>query len=130
MPNLATFTWVFIGGALGSWLRWWLGSAISKRTTGRFPLGTCVINVTGAFVMGLLSTLMNVDWRDRYGSFFTALVLTGLLGGYTTFSSYELDSVTLYNKKAHAIALLYWAGSVAAGLVAAALGWWIAMQIG
>jgi len=130
MPNITTFTFVFIGGALGSLLRWGLGSAIGERYSGKFPLGTFVINVTGAFVMGLLSTLMGVDWRDRFGSFFTAFVLTGLLGGYTTFSSYELDTVTAYNKRERGIALLYWVGSVAAGLLAAAMGWWIALQIG
>jgi len=86
MPNITTFTFVFIGGALGSLLRWSLGSAIGERYTGKFPLGTFVINVTGAFVMGFLSTLMGVDWRDRFGNTFTALVLTGVLGGYTTFS--------------------------------------------
>jgi fluoride exporter len=130
MANIATFTFVFIGGALGSLLRWLLGSAIGERYTGKFPLGTFVINVTGAFVMGLLSTLMAIDWRDRFGSFFTAFMLTGILGGYTTFSSYELDTVTAYNKREHDIALLYWVGSVAAGLLAAALGWWIAIRIG
>jgi CrcB protein len=115
MPNITTFIFVFIGGTLGSLLRWWLGSAISERYTGKFPLGTFVINVTGAFLMGLLSTLMGVDWRDRFGSTFTALVLTGMLGGYTTFSSYELDTVTAYNKRAYAFAFLYWVGSVVAG---------------
>jgi CrcB protein len=86
-----------------------------------------VINVTGAFVMGLLSTLMGIDWRDRFGNFFTALVLTGLLGGYTTFSSYELDTVTAYNKRERGIAFLYW---VAQWLdFYGALGWWIAIQI-
>jgi fluoride exporter len=131
MANMTpfTFTFVFIGGALGSLLRWWLGSAIGERYTGKFPLDTFVINVTGAFVMGFLSTLMGVDWRDRFGSSFTALVLTGLLGGYTTFSSYEMDTVTAYNKRERGIAFLYWVGSVAAGLLAAALGWWIVNQI-
>jgi hypothetical protein len=62
MPNLTTFTFVCIGGALGSLLRWWLGSALNERYTGKFPLGTFVINVSGAFVMGLLSTLMGIDW--------------------------------------------------------------------
>ena len=71
--------------------------------------------------MGFLSTLFNVDWRDRYGSNLTALVLTGVLGGYTTFSSYQLDTANLYNKKTRGWAL-YWIGSVAAGLIAAALG--------
>jgi fluoride exporter len=129
MANYTSFTFVFIGGAFGSLLRWWLGRVIGERYTGKFSLGTFLINVTGAFMMGLLSTLMNVDWRDRFGSFFTAFVLTGLLGGYTTFSSYEMDTVTAYNKPERGIAFLYWVGSVAAGLLAAALGWWIVIQI-
>jgi CrcB protein len=129
MPNITTFAFIFIGGALGSVLRWWLGTAIGERYAGKFPLGTFVINVTGAFLMGLLSTLMSVDWRDRFGSFFTAFMLTGLLGGYTTFSSYELDTVTAYNMRERGIAFLYWVGSVVAGLFAAALIWWIIIQI-
>lgn len=128
MPNITTFAFVFIGGALGSLLRWWLGSAIGERYTGKFPLGTFVINVTGGFVMGLISTLIGIDWRDRSSSFFTAFVLTGLLGGYTTFSSYELDSVTAYNRGERRLAYMYWVGSVLTGLLAAALGWWIAVQ--
>jgi fluoride exporter len=87
-----------------------------------FPLGTLLINVSGAFLMGLLSTLFNVDWKDRYGSNLTALVLTGVLGGYTTFSAYQLDTANLSNKGARGWAAVYWAGSVAAGLIAAALG--------
>ncbi len=71
--------------------------------------------------MGLLSTLFNVDWKDRYGSNLTALVLTGVLGGYTTFSSYQLDTASLYNKRTRGLAF-YWIGSVAAALIAAALG--------
>ena len=70
---------------------------------------------------GVLSTLFNVDWRDRYGSNLTALVLTGVLGGYTTFSSYQLDAANLYNSKTRGLSV-YWIGSVAAALVAAALG--------
>ncbi len=130
MTDIATITWVFLGGALGTLGRWQIGVAVGERYAGKFPLGTFLINTTGAFLMGWLSTLLNVDWQDRYGGFFTALVLTGFLGGYTTFSSYELDSVTAYNKKERGIAFLYWAGSVAAGLVAAAFGWWVANLFG
>ena len=94
---------------------------VEERYKGTFPLGTFLINVSGAFLMGFLSTFFNVHWRDRYGSNLTALVLTGILGGYTTFSSYQLDSANLYNNKRRGLAL-YWIGSVAAGLTAAALG--------
>jgi fluoride exporter len=121
---------VFVGGASGSALRWLVGLGIGERYKGSFPLGTFVINVTGAFLIGFLATVFNVDWKDRYGSHLTALVLTGVLGGYTTFSSYQLDTANLYNKKEHGVAALYWISSLGAGLVAAALGAWLAKLLG
>ena len=62
--------------------------------------------------MGFLSTLFYVDWKDRHGSNLTAFVLTGVLGGYTTFSSYQLDTANLYNsgKRGWALVLLRWLG--------------------
>ena len=130
MSSVEIMILVFLGGGVGSTLRWRIGIAVGERYTGKFPLGTFLINVTGGFIMGLLSTLLNVDWQDRYGSFFTALILTGLLGGFTTFSSYELDSATVFNKSERALAFTYWAGTVVAGLAAAALGRWLALQLG
>lgn len=112
---------VFVGGAGGSVIRWLVGIGVDKRYKGTFPLDTFLINVSGCFLMGFLSTLFTVDWKDRYGSNLTALVLTGVLGGYTTFSSYQLDTANLYNKRAQGL-VLYWIGSVAAGLIAASLG--------
>jgi CrcB protein len=122
MNDPVTVALVFVGGAGGSVIRWLVGIGVGERYKGiTFPLGTFLINVSGAFLMGFLSTLFNVDWKDRYGSNLTALVLTGVLGGYTTFSSYQLDTANLYNNKTRGLAL-YWIGSVAAGLIAAALG--------
>jgi len=122
MTDPATLVLVFVGGAGGSAIRWLVGIGVGERYKGStFPLGTLLINVSGAFLMGLLSTLFNVDWKDRYGSNLTALVLTGVLGGYTTFSGYQLDTANLYKRGGRAWAL-YWIGSVAAGLIAAALG--------
>ena len=121
MSDPGTLALVFAGGACGSAIRWLVGLAVEQRYKGTFPLGTFLINVSGAFLMGFLSTLFNVDWRDRYGSNLTALVLTGVLGGYTTFSSYQLDAANLYNSKTRGLSV-YWIGSVAAALVAAALG--------
>jgi fluoride exporter len=113
---------VFVGGAAGSAVRWLVGIGVGERyKASTFPLGTFLINVSGAFLMGLLSTLFNVDWKDRYGSNLTALVLTGVLGGYTTFSSYQLDTANLYNKGRRGW-VFYWISSVAAALIAAALG--------
>ena len=122
MNDPFTMALVFVGGAGGSAIRWLVGIGVGERYKGTFPLGTFLINVSGAFLMRLLSTLFNVDWKDRYGSNLTALVLTGVLGGYTTFSSYQLDTANLYNKGERGPVFFYWIGSVVAALIAAALG--------
>ena len=121
MNDPVTLALVFIGGAGGSAIRWLVGIGAGERYKGTFPLGTFLINVSGAFLTGFLSTLFNVDWKDRHGSNLTALVLTGVLGGYTTFSSYQLDAANLYSKGARGL-VFYWIGSVAVGLIAAYLG--------
>ena len=87
--------WVGLGGGLGSVLRWWVGRVVGERYQGDFPLGTFLINVSGAFVIGYLSALFAIDWRDRYGTALKAGVLTGIRGGYTTFSTMQLDAAKL-----------------------------------
>ena len=85
-----------------------------------------ILNVSGAFVIGYLSILFAVDWRDRYGDVMNAAVLTGILGGYTTFSSMQLDASKLANAKDRALAAGYLIISVLVGLAAAAFGAWLA----
>jgi len=75
--------WVGLGGGLGSLLRWWVGRTVGERWRGDFPLGTLLINISGAFPMGYLSVLFAVDWHTRHGTALTALCLTGIIGGYT-----------------------------------------------
>lgn len=114
---------VGLGGGLGSLCRWAIGSAIGRRWPhSRFPLGTFVINVSGAFTIGFLATLSGLDFTDRYGPTLAAGVLTGFLGGYTTFSSMQLDAATLASKSGARDAAFYLLASVVAGGVAAALG--------
>jgi CrcB protein len=114
--------WVGLGGGLGSVFRWWIGRVVGERYHGDFPLGTFLINISGTFAIGYLSTLFGVDWRDRYGAALNSLVLTGVLGGYTTFSSMQLDAAKLGGKKRDVLAASYLLLSVAAGLLAAKLG--------
>lgn len=114
--------WVGLGGGLGSVLRWWTGRLVAERYIGDFPLSTFVINVSGAFAIGFLSVLFEVDWRDRYGSALNAAVLTGLLGGFTTFSSMQLGASELKAKKRGMLAVFYLLLSTAVGLLAATLG--------
>lgn len=116
--------WVGLGGGLGSVLRWWIGVMVGERYHDDFPLGTFLINISGSFLIGYLSVLFNVDWHNRHGHgmVLNALVITGVLGGYTTFSSMQLDAARLAAKQHARLAEFYLLLSVAAGLLAALAG--------
>lgn len=113
------------GGGIGSLLRWWIGRLVGEKYHGKFPLSTFIINVSGAFIIGFLSSYFLLDWDDRYGSFLQSAILTGLLGGYTTFSSMQLDALKLTQAKQKMLALLYLLLSIIAGLIAAFFGAWL-----
>lgn len=114
--------WVALGGGLGSLLRWQVGRFIEQRNTTPFKFGTLFINVSGAFVIAYISAALAVGWEHRYGDVISSLVLTGILGGYTTFSTMQLDAAEMAGARHHALALLYLVTSVGAGLLAAAAG--------
>jgi fluoride exporter len=113
---------VGVGGGVGSVLRWPVGRVVGERYHGDWPRGTFLINVSGAFAIGYLSVLFNVDWRHRHGAALNAGILTGLLGGYTTFSSMQLDAVNLTGKRGGVPAASYLLVSLIAGQLAAGLG--------
>ena len=116
--------WVGLGGGLGSVLRWWIGQLVGERYKGPFPLGTFLINVSGSLVIGYLSVLFNVEWHNRHGHglVLNAFVITGVLGGYTTFSSMQLDAAKLAAEQHARLAASYLCVSVAAGLLASLAG--------
>jgi len=120
--RLIDVIWVGLGGGLGTVARWWIGRVVGERYHGDFPVQSFVINISGAFAMGYLSVLFGVDWRDRYGTALNSLVLTGVLGGYTTFSSMQLDAARLAGKERSNLAAIYLLASVSTGLLAAILG--------
>jgi CrcB protein len=117
---LERYLMVMVGGATGSLMRYVLGTAIMNRTGARFPLGTVVINITGSFLIGLLMTLLterlspNPNWR--------LLLVVGFLGGYTTFSSFEWETLGLMRDGARWLGLLNVVGSVVIGYLAVWLG--------
>lgn len=116
--------WVGLGGGLGSVLRWWIGRLVGQHYKGPFPLGTFLINISGSLAIGYLSVLFNVDWHNRHGHgmVVNALVITGVLGGYTTFSTMQLDAARLVDKQHARLAAFYLLLSVAAGLLGALAG--------
>jgi CrcB protein len=120
---------VFIGGGTGSLIRWLAGLAVGRRYKGSFPLGTFLINVTGAFLIGFLAELFSLNWRNRFGDPINTLILTGVMGGYTTFSSLELDFSTLLHRDETSLAQIYLLSSIVISLLAAYLGRTLALWL-
>src|SRR4051812_5650010 len=108
-----------IGGALGVNARYWLGVWMNGWASPRFPWATFSINVSGSFAIGFL-TMVLARWLPH--PHIRLLVLVGFLGGYTTFSTFEFDSLTLLERGERGLSLVNLAGSVAAGLAAVGLG--------
>jgi fluoride exporter len=108
-----------IGGALGVNARYWLGFWMSRWASPHFPWATFTINVSGSFAIGFL-TLLLARW-DAYPSI-RLFLLVGFLGGYTTFSTFSFETLTLWERGEWTRAVNYAAGSVAAGLAAVTLG--------
>jgi fluoride exporter len=120
---------VALGGALGSVLRFWLNGIISTHYGETFPWGTLVINVTGSFVIGFFSTLTAPDGRWFVGSAGRTFFMIGICGGYTTFSSFSLQTLNLANDGEWLRAGCNIAGSVVLCLVAVWLGHLLAATI-
>ena len=111
---------VLAGAGLGGLARYVAGTWIMARYGGRFPLGTLVINVTGSFLIGMLMTLLSgrmhphPNWR--------LFLVVGILGGYTTFSSFEYESYEAIRDGARWMGMLYITGSVSLGYLGVWLG--------
>ena len=111
---------IALGGALGAESRLLLGNAVSKAVGSALPFGTFVVNVIGCFAMGLLMTII-VD-RELLPASWRLFLCVGLLGGFTTFSSFAYEGLMLLNEGRLLAVLAYVGGSVGLGLVAAAAG--------
>ena len=89
------YLWVAIGGALGSMARYGMSGFIAAITGGTFPYGTLVVNVTGAILIGFLATVSGPDSPFLVPAPFRTFMMTGFCGGYTTFSTFSLETVNL-----------------------------------
>ncbi|MEZ5798782.1 MAG: fluoride efflux transporter CrcB [Paracoccaceae bacterium] len=117
MFSLATLSQVALGGALGASARY-LVNVTSGRLFGTgFPVGTLTVNVLGSFLMGLLVVVL----AEKSGNRLAPFLMTGVLGGFTTFSAFSLDALTLYERGQTGLAALYVAASVLLSLAAIAL---------
>ena len=111
---------VLAGAGLGGLARYVAGSWIMLRYGGRFPLGTLIVNVSGSFLIGVLMTLLterlhpHPNWR--------LFLVVGILGGYTTFSSFEYEIYQSVRDGARWMGMLYLTGSVVLGYMGVWLG--------
>lgn len=117
---MRTVLGIAIAGAVGALARYGLDGAVSRRAGGAFPWGTFVVNVSGAFLVGFLFTLLTE--RTTAAPWVRSTITIGFLGSYTTFSTLAFESYRLGEDGARAIAAANALGSLAAGLVAVYLG--------
>ena len=113
------YLWVALGGAAGAAARYGVAQWTGARWGWNFPWGTLAVNVTGSLAIGLLMTLLIARGADPA---FRLLLVTGFLGGYTTFSAFSFEALTLLEARRWSSAALYVGGSVVLGLLACGLG--------
>jgi fluoride exporter len=89
------YLWVALGGALGSVARYAVSLGAVRFLGAGFPWGTLLVNVAGSFAIGLLAALVTADGRPALGGDARAFVMIGILGGFTTFSSFSLETLNL-----------------------------------
>jgi CrcB protein len=128
-PTFITYLWVAIGSALGGMARQYCGVMAARFWGAEFPWGTIGINILGSFVIGTFAALTDSTGRYPLGGLARQFVMVGICGGYTTFSSFSLQSLMLMRDgrwlEAGANVLL----SVTLCLVAVALGHILAVQL-
>jgi len=119
----ATLVAVALGGALGALLRTFVSGGLQGMLGPAFPWGTLGVNVSGSFLMGILFAAVQ---RGTIPPEFQALLAVGLLGSFTTFSAFSMETLTLLQEGAWIRAVTYAAGSVVLGLGAVAAGFALA----
>jgi CrcB protein len=111
---------IALAGSLGALLRYWVDGFVSRRTGGAFPWGTFAVNISGSFLLGFLFTL--VTERYRVDAWVRSGLMFGLIGAYTTFSTFSLETYRLLEDRALGLAAANAVGSLVAGLGALYVG--------
>jgi CrcB protein len=120
---------VALGGAIGSVARFWLTALSERLFGGAFPWGTIIANVSGSLLIGIIAALPILGPRDLLGPLGRQFLMVGIMGGYTTFSSFSLQTLTMLQHGHVAKALANVAGSVALCLVAVWVGYALAASV-
>ena len=117
---MSTYIAIAFGGAIGAVSRYWLYSAVQRLHDSGFPLGTFVVNVLGSFLIGVFFVLLAE--KAQIAEQWRPIIVVGFLGGLTTFSTFSLDALLLFEQGHYNTALFYIISSVALCLIAAFAG--------
>ncbi|HEU5123716.1 MAG TPA: fluoride efflux transporter CrcB [Verrucomicrobiae bacterium] len=118
---MLAYLWVAIGGALGSVARFWMSGAIASRVGETFPVGTMVINILGSLLIGFAAGLSAPDGRWILSPATRQFVMIGFCGGYTTFSSFSLQTLKLIQDRQW----LYAGGNILLSVTLCLIGVWL-----
>lgn len=118
---IMTVLQVAVGGALGATGRYLVNVSAMRLLGPGFPWGTVVVNVVGSFLMGLLVVVL----ARRGGTHLAPFLMTGLLGGFTTFSAFSLDSATLWQRGEVGLMAVYVMGTVLVSIAALFVALWL-----
>jgi fluoride exporter len=117
---LQKYMFIALGGALGSIARYWVGSSVGSRMGTKFPYGTFVINISACVIIGFSLTYLGK--RTELSPVWRFLVPIGFVGAYSTFSTYEWETLSNLRSGAFLVASLYALGSLFLGLAAVWVG--------
>ncbi len=119
---------VALGGAIGAALRYASGGVAMRLLGSGFPYGTMFVNILGSFIMGFAAFYMLERMDGSFGRY-APFLMTGVLGGFTTFSAFSLDAVFLIERGRFLAAVIYMGGSVAFAMLALLLGMALARSL-
>ncbi|MEM6577670.1 MAG: fluoride efflux transporter CrcB [Pseudomonadota bacterium] len=122
---IGTLLQVGIGGAIGSMLRYAMGVAVMRAVGTTFPVAVLPVNIIGSFLMGVLFVVLTHRDMMHLGP----LLMTGVLGGFTTFSAFSLETFVLYERGEIGLAAIYVLASVVFSVLGLGLGIWLARSL-
>jgi|ERR1041385_8123965 CrcB protein len=120
------YLWVALGGALGSIARFWISGVVAERYAQVFPWNTLVVNVSGSLVIGFLAAATSTESHSLASPGFRQFFIVGICGGYTTFSSFSLQTFDLLRDREW----LYASGNVLLSVLLCMIAVWLGYVVG